>query len=52
MEVKFKKLNERAIMPKRATQGSTAYDLYLCEDVIVSPNKTDREGGFGSTGTK
>lgn len=46
MEVKFKKLNERAIMPKRATQGSAAYDLYLCEDVIVSPNRNIIPLGF------
>jgi dUTP pyrophosphatase len=35
MKVKFKKLNEGAILPKRATEGSAAYDLYVPEDIII-----------------
>lgn len=35
MEVKFKKLNEGAILPKKATEGSAAYDLYAPEDIII-----------------
>ena len=35
MKVKFKKLHEGAILPKRATNGSAAYDLYTPKDIIV-----------------
>lgn len=35
MKIKIKKLSDQAIMPKRATEGSAAYDLYIPEDVLV-----------------
>lgn len=35
MEVKFKKLKEGAVLPKKATDGSAAYDLYASEDIII-----------------
>lgn len=35
MKVKFKKLRPGAIIPKRATEGSAAYDLYVPEDFLV-----------------
>lgn len=65
MKIKFKKLHEGARLPKKATEGSAAYDLYLAEDVIIKPGRqviplgfamelseSSRDGGFGSTGTK
>lgn len=33
--VKIKMLSDKAIMPKRATEGSVAYDVYVPEDTIV-----------------
>lgn len=33
--VKIKKLSDKAVMPKRATEGSVAYDVYVPEDTIV-----------------
>lgn len=33
--VKIKLLSDKAIMPKRATDGSVAYDVYVPEDVII-----------------
>lgn len=40
MIVKVKKLDERAILPKRATEGSAGYDLYalLDEPLLVYPS--------------
>lgn len=35
MKVKFKRLRPGAIIPKRATEGSAAYDLYVPEDFHV-----------------
>lgn len=35
MKVKYKKLRPGAIIPKRATEGSAAYDLYVPEDFLV-----------------
>lgn len=35
MQVKIKKLSNKAIMPKKATIGSAAYDLYVPKDVNV-----------------
>lgn len=35
MEVRFKKLIEGAILPKKATEGSAAYDLYAPEDIVI-----------------
>lgn len=39
MLVKFKRLNEQAILPKKATAGSIAYDLYICENTLVVPGR-------------
>lgn len=36
MEVKIKKLHENAIIPKKATKGAAAYDLYLPKDYKVN----------------
>lgn len=46
MKVKFKKLHEGAILPKKATEGSAAYDLYVAEDFIVEPGRTIIPLGF------
>ena len=32
MKLKVKKLNPRAILPKRATEGASGYDLFACID--------------------
>lgn len=39
MKIKIKKLSDQAIMPKRATEGSAAYDLYIPEDVLVGSGR-------------
>ena len=39
MEVKIKKLSELTIMPKKATDGSAAYDLYAPRDIIVKSGR-------------
>lgn len=33
----FSSLNEKAIVPQRATSGSAGYDLSACEEAIVPP---------------
>ena len=39
MNVKFKKLLPGAALPKKATDGSAAYDLYVPEDTIIKPGR-------------
>lgn len=39
MKVKFKKLVPGAVLPKKATEGSAAYDLYVTEDIIIEPGR-------------
>jgi dUTP pyrophosphatase len=46
MKVKFKKLLPGAILPKKATEGSEAYDLYVPEDVIIKPGRQIIQLGF------
>ena len=46
MNVKFKKLLPGAILPKKATEGSAAYDLYVPEDVIIKPGRQIIPLGF------
>lgn len=36
MKIKFKPLSELAIMPKKATQGAAAYDLYIPKSVVIN----------------
>ena len=38
MELKIKKLSEKAVVPKRATEGSAGVDLYACIDEPVTLN--------------
>lgn len=33
----FSSLNERSVVPQRATSGSAGYDLSACEDAVVPP---------------
>lgn len=46
MKIKFKKLHEGARLPKKATEGSAAYDLYLTEDEIIKPGRQVIPLGF------
>lgn len=46
MKIKFKKLLPGAILPKKATEGSAAYDLYVPEDVIIKPGRQIIPLGF------
>lgn len=39
MKTKFKKLLPGAKLPKKATEGSAAYDLYVPEDVTIKPGR-------------
>ena len=41
MELKIKKLNDNAIIPKAATGGSAGMDLYACldSDVVLKPGQ-------------
>lgn len=41
MKVKFKKTREGAMLPKKATAGSAAYDLYVPQDTVI--NKCSRK---------
>lgn len=40
-KIKVKKLNEKARLPQRATQGSAGFDLYACIDEPIVLNKGD-----------
>lgn len=46
MKVKFKKLLPGALLPKKATEGSAAYDLYVPEDVIIESGRQIIPLGF------
>ena len=46
MKTKFKKLHEGALLPKKATEGSAAYDLYVPEDTIIKPGRQVIPLGF------
>lgn len=46
MKVKFKRLNEGAVIPKKTTPGSAAYDLCTAEDFIVEPGRNIIPLGF------
>ena len=34
--INIKKIHQKAIVPKSATKGSACFDLYSCEDLILS----------------
>lgn len=46
MEVKIKKLKEKAIIPTKGSKESAGYDLYACCDdtVIIESHKTEKIG--------
>lgn len=44
--VKIKKLSDEAIMPKRATEGSVAYDVFVPEDTVVKKGRQVIPLGF------
>lgn len=46
LTVKIKKLSDKAIMPKRATEGSVAYDVCVPEDTIVKRGRKVIPLGF------
>lgn len=46
MKVKFKKLLPGAVLPKKATEGSVAYDLYVPEDITIKPGRQIIPLGF------
>lgn len=46
MKTKFKKLLPGAVLPKKATEGSAAYDLYVPEDIIIKPGRQIIPLGF------
>lgn len=41
MNLKFLKMDENAVLPRRATEGSAGYDLYACltEPVTIGPGE-------------
>lgn len=41
MKIRVKKLDERAVVPQRATEGSAGADLYACidEPVLINPGE-------------
>lgn len=44
--VKIKKLSDKAIMPKRATEGAVAYDVFVPEDTVVKKGRQVIPLGF------
>ena len=40
--MKIKRLNDKAIIPLRADEGSAGYDLYICDDgeTLIEPHTT------------
>ena len=39
IKIKVKLLNKNAIIPKKASEGSSGYDIYACEDVSITSGK-------------
>lgn len=40
MLIKFKKLSENAVMPKKGREGDACFDLYAAEDAYLVPGDT------------
>ena len=38
--IKFKKLNENAIIPTKAKKGDAGFDLFTLKEVVILPHKT------------
>lgn len=39
MEIKIKKLSEDAIIPRKATKGAAAYDLYIPRETVINRSR-------------
>lgn len=39
MKIKFKALSELAFLPKKATEGAAAYDVYLPKNIIIKEGR-------------
>lgn len=39
MEIKIKKLSEDAIIPRKATKGAAAYDLYVPRETVINKSR-------------
>lgn len=39
MEIKIKKLSEDAIIPRKATKGAAAYDLYVPRETVINKKR-------------
>lgn len=39
MEIKVKKLSEDAIIPRKATEGAAAYDLYVPRETVINKRR-------------
>lgn len=47
-KIKYLIFDSRAIIPKRATDGSVGYDIYTYQDILLEPNTTTKiPTGFG-----
>lgn len=46
MEIKVKKLNENAIIPKRGSKQAAGYDIYACTNapIVIAPHQTVKVG--------
>ena len=46
MEIKNKKLNENAIIPKRGSKQAAGYDIYACTNapIVIAPHQTVKVG--------
>ena len=46
MEIKIKKLNENAIIPKRGSKQAAGYDIYACTNtpIAIAPHQTVKVG--------
>ena len=46
MEIKIKKLNENAIIPKRGSKQAAGYDIYACTNapIVIAPHQTVKVG--------
>lgn len=47
MEIKIKKLNEKAVLPSRGSVSAAGYDLYTClenDSIEIAPHTTEKIG--------
>lgn len=41
INVKFKKINESAVIPVKSTPGSSGYDLFAISETVLQPVKVN-----------